>query len=475
MSMPVFAAGVIAIYVALQIALGIWIGARVKTSAQYYTAGARLGAVPIAFSLFATWFGAESVIGSSAAIAQGGMGAARAEPFGYAICLFAMGVFIAKPFRERGYLTIAAFFKDRFDRRSELAAAVITALVSIIWAAAQLLALSAILSEALNLPAGVTLLAATGIVIAYASFGGLASDVAADMIQGSILLIGLIALLIALAFSLHHVGGLFGVIEPQQLRLISAGETWLSRLDSWAVPVLGSLVTQEAIARFSGARDTASAQRGCFGAAGLYLMAGTIPVLIALAGVHSLAPGAEVSDRFLPALVLEVLPPIWSLILTGALLAAILSTVDSNFLSVSALMTGVFARKDRAPPLWLARTATALAGAAALVIALSGSSIYELIAFTSILGQSGLLIAVVIGLYSKWGGPVAALAAIFAGGACNALTYGLYPLLGTKSAGSEPPEFAGGFLLSVVISLLAYAICAHRGSNSLARRAASPL
>ncbi len=473
--MPLVTAGVIAIYVAVQIAIGVWIGARVKTASQYYTAGGRLGAVPIALSLFATWFGAESVLGSSAAIAEGGLGAARAEPFGYAICLFAMGYLVARPFRERGYATIAAFFKARFDRRSELAAAMITALVSIIWAAAQLLALSAILSEALHVPASVTLVATTVIVIAYASLGGLASDIAADVIQGSVLLIGLIALLIALSLALADVGGILGVIEPDQLRLVANGENWLDRLDSWAIPVLGSLVTQEAIARFSGARDGPTAVRGCLGAAGLYLIAGMIPVLIALAGVHALAPDTALADRFLPHLIAQALPPVWSLVLIGALLAAILSTVDSNFLSVSALVTGVMARAGTAPSLWTARGATVLAGFAAFAIAANGSSVYELIAFTSILGQGGLLVAVLIGLYSQWGGASAALTAIFAGSACNVITYGLYPLLVAKGANGLPAQFTGGFLLSILVSLAAYGAAAAREQLRLARRSAAPL
>lgn len=441
-------------YVAAQVALGVWIGRRVHSSSDYYLAGRSLGALPIALSLFATWFGAETVLGASGAIAAEGLSGARAEPFGYALCLTAMAFLIAVPFRARGYLTIADFFRERFDRRNELAAAVITALVSIIWAGAQLLALSAILSVTLGLPSLVTVIAAAVVVILYASFGGLLSDVATDVVQGGVLLVGLASLLVALAFALNGLSGMLGAIRPEQLRLIGPGEGVFARLDAWSIPILGSLVTQEAIARFAGARDAETAKCGCLGAAALYLVVGLVPVLIALAGVH-LLPLPEEQDRFLPLLVEELLAPIWSVLLMAALLSALLSTVDSNILSVSALVTQNL--RAGAGSLALARGTTAGAGLVALAIAiatlLSGDAIYDLIELSSVLGQAGLLVAVLIGLFSRFGGPIASLAAILACAVCNLYVYALFPLF----SGDPEAELPGGFLLSVLVSVLAYA------------------
>lgn len=449
---PVLAALIIVGYVGAQIAVGLWIGRRVKSSTDYFVAGRRLGPLPIALSLFATWFGAETVLGSSAAIAGEGLSGARAEPFGYAICLTAMAFLIAVPFRKRGYITLADFFRDRFDRSNEIAAAVITVLVSVIWAAAQLLALSAILSVALGLPAFVTLVAAAIVVVVYASFGGLASDVATDMIQGAVLLVGLLAVLVALAFALGGLGDMLGLISPAQLRLLGPGENPIQRLDAWAIPILGSLVTQEAIARFAGARDVETAKRGCLGAAGLYLAAGAIPVLLGLAGAHVV--GVDQGDEFLPRLVQQVLSPIWSILLMAALLSAILSTVDSNILSVSALVTTNLGKLSG--NLTAARLVTAGAGALALAIAATGATIYDLVELTSALGQAGLLVAVLIGLFSRWGGPHASMAAILACALINLATYVLYPVW----AGDADAEFPGGFLLSVLVSILAYAAAA---------------
>ena len=85
----------IAVYVVFQIAIGLWFARGTKSDTDYYIAGGRLGFFPITLSLFATWFGAETILGSSAAVAEGGLSGARAEPFGYALCLIGTAFLVA--------------------------------------------------------------------------------------------------------------------------------------------------------------------------------------------------------------------------------------------------------------------------------------------------------------------------------------------------------------------------------------------
>lgn len=457
---PVATGVMIAIYVAAQMGIGLYMSRNVRSETDFYVAGRSLGPIVATFSVFATWFGAETIIGSSAAIAREGLSGARAEPFGYAICLVAMAIWIAGQFRARGYVTLADFFRDRFDVRSETATAIITALVSIIWAAAQLLALAALLKAALGLPPAVTLFVSAGIVLAYTSFGGIMGDVYTDLLQGVVLIISLVLIFFGVAGALGGLPAMMASIKPEQLSLLGEGETWLDRIDAWAIPILGSLVTQEAIGRFLSTRNALTARRACFGAAGLYLAIGMIPVMIGLAGAHVPMTGGE-GDDFLPTLAKQLLPPWLFIVLAGALLSAILSTVDSNIISVSSLVSVNLLAKFRhriseQGRLMMARAATALAALAALVVALSGESIYDLIQLTSALGQAGILIAVLFGLYSRFGGGHAAFGAIVSCMVVNGYTMALWPLTQPKGADGEAAEFSGGFLLSTVISLLVY-------------------
>lgn len=469
---PALLSAAIVVYVAIQIGVGLYLSRGVKTERDFFLAGQRMGLVPIGVSIFATWFGAETIMGSAGAIATDGLAGARAEPFGYAICLIAMAFLVAGVFRRRGYANLADFFKDRFDHRSEFAAALITIVVSTIWAAAQLLALAALLEAALHVPAQATLIGATLVVIIYTSLAGIAGDIWTDCIQAVVLVIGLVLMLFAVASALGGFGPMLASIEPGQLKLLGEGETWLGQIDAWAIPILGSLVTQEAIARFLSTRTPELARNATLMAGGMYLLLGIVPVLIALAGVH-VFPVGEDSDAFLPQLAAQTLTPVLYVLFAGALLSAVMSTTNSNVLSVSSLMSlnvlsRLHARASDRMRMQVARYSTIGAGIVAYLIASSGQTIYELIALTSVWGQAGILVAVMVGLWSGYGGPRAALWAILACVAANLWTLTIDPMLAVMRTGEtfgaafaqliagEAPTMEGYFLVSLLVSALAY-------------------
>jgi SSS family transporter len=472
----------IVVYVAIQIGVGLYISRNVKTEEDFFLAGRRLGLIPIALSIFATWFGAETIMGSAGAIASEGLSGARAEPFGYAICLFAMAFLISGAFRARGYRNLADFFRERFSHGSELATALITIVVSTIWAAAQLLALSALLESALGVPAQFTLAGATLVVVLYTSFAGIVGDIYTDVIQAVVLIAGLLFILFALASHMGGFGPMLASIQPSQLKLLGADETWLGQIDAWAIPVLGSLVTQEAIARFLSTKTPQHARRATLGAGFLYLLMGIVPVIIALAGVHYMPVGEE-ADAFLPALAGQILSPALYILFAGALLSAVMSTTNSNVLSVSSMvslnvLTRLHARATDTMRVQVARWATVGAGVTAWIVASSGQTIYELIALTSVWGQGGILVAVLVGLWSPYGGKRAALWAILACVVVNVWTLAIAPLLAALSGGAdfaaalalvvagEAPTMEGYFLVSIAASIVAYVIGAEVDKRS---------
>lgn len=460
------------LYILAQVAIGIWFGRGAKNETDYYLGGRRLGFLALGLSVFATWFGAETILGSAAAIAEGGLSGARAEPFGYAICLTLMAVLIATPIREKNYVTIADFFRDRYGKTAELACALISVVISVIWAGAQLLAIAAILETVVGIPGLVTLFVAAGVVIFYCYFSGLRGDVATDVVQGIFLIAGCLILFFAVAERFGGLADMLASIEPQQLRLVAPGESVFSRIDAWAIPILGSLVTQEVITRFLAARSVAVARAACYGAAALYLFIGAAPVLIGLSAAHLSVPAAD-GDNFIPALALDLLPQWLAIVFVGALFSAILSTVDSNLLAVSSLvsinlMRRRHAKLDDRGRLLTARLTTVAAGAGALLVAMSGSNIYELLAMTSVFGQGGILVATLIGLRSKFGGARAALASIIACVAFNVATLLILPMAEAIGGGAsfgaafaavlagDVAPIDGYFLYSALVSVVVY-------------------
>ena len=478
----------LALYVLLQVAIGIWAGRGAKSETDYYLGGRGIGALPLTLSIFATWFGAETILGSAAAIAEGGLSGARAEPFGYAICLVLMALFVAGPIRKSNYVTISDFFRERYGKKAEIASAVVSVIISVIWAGAQLLAVAAILETVVGIPGYVTLLAAAGIVIVYCYFAGLKGDIATDVLQGVFLMVGIVILFLAVADRAGGVTALLASIRPEQLRLVAEGETLFARIDNWMIPVIGSLVTQEALTRFLAAKSTRTAQLSCLAAAGLYLALGMLPVLIGLGGTHLGVAGAE-GDNFIPAMALELLPTMLAIVLVGALFSAILSTVDSNLLAVSSLvsinlMRKSHGRRSEKEQLQIARMTTVLAGLGALGVAFSGSNIYELLAMTSIFGQGGIMVATMIGLRSGFGGAGAALASLFACVAFNLATLVVMPMMEATGQGMSLGEAAaavlagdvapidGFFVWSIVVSILAYVAVAALEKRPAALKAA---
>ena len=410
---------VLVLYLGLQLAIGVWAARRVHDEADYLVAGRQLGFVLATFSLFATWFGAETVMGSSAAIADAGLAGGRADPFGYTLCLLLMALLLAHRLRANAYVTIGDFFRQRFGDRVEKGAIAILIPTSMIWAAAQLLAFAQVISVVTGIDATVALVGATALVIAYTFLGGLMGDVVTDLVQGGILMVGLVFLLVAVMQAAGGFGAAIGRIEASQLSFVAPGESLWTRLDVWAVPVLGSLVSQEALARMMAARTPTVARRSAFAASGLYLLVGVVPVVIALVGTH-IAPELGHRDEFLPTLAQQVLHPVLFAVLMGALISAILSTVDSTLLTIASFVSHTFVLPARpgmgdAAKVRVSRMMVVVAGVAAALIASEGDNIYDLVVFSSSFGTAGVLVTVVVGLWSGWGGPRTAAATLLVG------------------------------------------------------------
>lgn len=73
---------VLALYDLVPLGINVFASRHLRTEADYLLAGRNLGLGLASVSLFATWFGAETVIGSAGAVAANGLSGGRADPFG---------------------------------------------------------------------------------------------------------------------------------------------------------------------------------------------------------------------------------------------------------------------------------------------------------------------------------------------------------------------------------------------------------
>ncbi len=438
--------GVLA-YVVFQFAVGMYVSRRIRTETDYLIAGRSLGYGLAIFTIFATWFGAETTIGAAGAIYSDGLGGGTADPFGYAACLLVMGLVFAVPLWRRELTTLADLFRLRFSPGVERLAVVLMVPTSLLWAAAQIRAFGQVLSAASGAEVTVMITVAAAIVIAYTAFGGMLADAWTDLVQGIALMIGLAVLFwVVLADT-----GLEPLrqIPAERLRLFGGPDTpLLATIEAWAVPLCGSVLAAELVQRIIASRTPQIARNSSLIAAGMYLLFGMIPVTLGLMG-PALIPGLEHPEQILPRVAAQYLPGVLYVVFAGALVSAILSTVDSALLVASGLLSHNLIVPLRPgmkeeQKVRVARWGVALLGAVAYVMALYAEGVYALVEEASSFGSAGIFVTLVIGLFSRWGGAVSAAASLLAGVASWVL--GAYVL-----------GLAYPYLVSLAAALAAYA------------------
>ena len=408
------------LYVLVQLAIGMLVSRRITSESDYLLAGRSLGLGLATFSVFATWFGAETVVGAAGAIYANGLAGGAADPFGYAACLLLMGFFFAVPLWRRGLTTLADLFRQRYSSGVERLAVLLIVPTSVMWAAAQIRAFGQVISAASAFDVETGILIATGVVILYTVYGGLLADVMTDFVQGIALIIGLGVLFYAVLDASGGFSAAAGGIRPEQLRLFGGPDaSLLGTIEKWAIPVTGSVIAQELVSRMLACRTPQIARRAALFGGSIYLGVGLIPVFIGLIGAQ-LLPGLDEPEQLLPRLAEQHLSTFLYILFAGALISAILSTVDSALLAASALVEhnlivplrpGI---SDRAK-VRIARSGVALFGVLAYLLALHAEGIYQLVQASSAFGGAGIFIIVMFGLFTRIGGPRAAIATLLTG------------------------------------------------------------
>ena len=409
-------------YIVVQLLIGVVLSRRIKNEADYLLAGRSLGLGLATFSVFATWFGAETCVGAAGEIYKDGLSGGAADPFGYAACLLLMGLFFAVPLWRRGLTTLADLFRLRYSIAVERLAVLMIVPTSIMWAAAQIRAFGQVISAASSFEVETGILIATAVVIIYTVYGGLLADVTTDFVQGIALVIGLVLLLFAVVNASGGFVAAASTIQPNQLRIFGAPDApLLETLERWAIPITGSVIAQELVSRIIACRTPQVARRASLLGGSFYLAVGLIHAFIGLIGAR-LLPGLTEPEQLLPRLAAAHMSTFMYVMFAGALISAILSTVDSALLAAGALVehnlvVPLFPGLSDRAKVRIARGGVLVSGILAYVLALHAEGIYALVQDSSAFGGAGIFVIVMFGLFTRIGGPRAAIAALVAGGA----------------------------------------------------------
>lgn len=414
-------------YVVLQFAIGVWVSRRITTDTDYILAGRTLGPTLVAFSVFATWFGAEAIVATTGEVYKHGLGGALVDPFAYGFALVLAGLVFAGVLWRNGLTT----FADLFERRYSPATATLVVLVllpgSIFWAAAQIRAFGQVLSSSSGMSLWLAILLAAILVGAYTTIGGLLADSVTDFLQGLVVIAGLMILATVVA---GHVGGISGAItstEPERLRLFaSLAEGPLEKLEHVAIAICGSLVAVELISRYLGARSAEVARAGTIAGGLLYCAVGLIPVFLGLSAAvlagRDPALKAQLGDaeQVVATLARYYMPTFGYVVFAGAIISAILSNVHSSLHAPAAQVSHNVILKARpyasgTAKLRTVRMTVLALSVVAFVLALSSDRIKDLVEIASAFGSAGVVVTALFAVFTRIGGPASAAAAIVTG------------------------------------------------------------
>ena len=363
------------VYVALQLGVGVYVSRRIRSEDDYLVAGRSLGPVLATSSIFATWFGAETCVGAAGQVYEHGPAAVSADPFGYGLCLLLMGALVAAPLWRRSVLTLADLFRARYSRSVERTVALLLIPGSLLWAAAQIRAFGTVVAATGGFSPETGMLVAVVVVLVYTSTGGMLADAWTDVLQGAVLVVTLVVLFVVALPDVPALASAIAAAPPAEPRGA------LVTLNDWAIPVVGSLFSQELLMRISSSRSARMARNCSLAAGALYLVVGAIPVLLGLLG-RTLVPGIENADAVLPTVTRHYLGELGFVILSGALVSAILSTVDSALLACGSLVAhnlvpDAVRQKSPKTPLRLARASVVVLGIAAYGLAHGSDGVHE--------------------------------------------------------------------------------------------------
>ncbi len=394
-------------------------------------AGRSLPLPVVIATVFATWFGAEAVLGISATFVKEGLRGVVADPFGSSMCLMLAGLFFAPRLYRLNLLTVGDYYRYRYNRTVEVLCTLCIVASYVGWVAAQFkvlgLVLNVVTDGGVSQPVGIMIGAM--IVLTYTTFGGMFSVAILDFVQISVIMGGLL-------YIATIVGDLAGGVPAVITHAAEAGKLdlfppptlveWIPFLGAWITMMLGSIPQQDVFQRITSAKNEQTAVRGALLGAGLYFAFCFVPMFLAYSAtlVDPDKFGAlleQDSQLVLPTLILQHTPVAAQVIFFGALLSAVMSCSSATLLAPSVALSEnvlrpLFQHVNDSEFLRLMRIVLVAFASLVLVVALwSDATIYKLVVSTYKVTLVAAFIPLFAGLYWKRATAQGAGCAIIAG------------------------------------------------------------
>ena len=401
---------ILVIYLLIILGVSIYASKQIKTKEDFIVAGRRLPLWMAWATLYATWFGAATILGAAATAREEGVIGTIVDPFGAGMALIVAGLFFARKLWDMKLLTMGDFYGRIYGKKAELIASCVLVPGYFGWIGAQFVGLGELLEHFFHFPHEWAILAGASVILVYTMTGGMWSVTLTDALQLTVLLTGLV-ILSGTVFSklgdgsvLGGVQVLFEKTEPEFLTLLPeftvvASLAWIASFSSGC---FGCVPGQDLMQRVFAAKDALTAKRACILAGILYISLGLLPIGMGLAS-RILVPDAG-DTAIMGILAEQFLNPALMILFMVSLISMIISTATSAVLAPATILGHNL--PGRLPffqnrGLFSERFAVAIIVIGGILFAFSGETILGLLEMSLSMILVGLFVPLLMGLYGK--------------------------------------------------------------------------
>ena len=443
-------------YMALSVAIAFWCRKRMANNdahsfiEEYFIGGRSMGGFVLAMTIIATYTSASSFVGGPGIAYTLGLGWVLLAMIQVPTTFLTLGV-LGKRFaiigRRIRAVTIVDFLYARY-RNDAIVIGCSVAMIVFFMASmlAQFIGGGRVFQAVTGYPYEVGLVLFGVCVVAYTTMGGFRAVVLTDAIQGVVMVVAAVVVLMAV---LEAGGGVaqcirtLKAIDPALLSPSGAGGKIPGPFlfSFWILVGLGILGLPQTVQRCFSYRDARAMHNA--------MLMGTLIIGFLLLCAHltgtlgrAVRPDLSVGDLVMPTLTVELLPPFWAGVFVAGPLAAIMSTVDSMLLLVSAsIVKDLYIRyrlggdESRVPPRTITRLSLGLTLGVGFLVFLAAFRPPDLLVWINLFAFGGLeavfLWPIVLGLYWKKANAAGTIASILCGlGVFILLSITKWPVLG---------------------------------------------
>ena len=460
---------ILILYLLIILGISLYASRKIKNKEDFIVAGRRLPLWMAWATLYATWFGAATILGGASTAREEGIIGTIVDPFGAGMALIVAGLFFARKLWDMKLLTMGDFYGRIYGKKAELMASCVLVPGYLGWIGAQFVGLGELLEHFFEFHHEWAILAGALVILIYTLSGGMWSVTLTDALQLTVLLTGLVVLA-GTVFSKLGDGSLIGGVnvlfektDPEFLTLLPeftvvASLAWVASFSSGC---FGCIPGQDLMQRVFAAKDALTAKRACLLAGILYISFGLLPLGMGLAS-RILVPDAG-DKNIMGILAEQFLNPALMVLFLVSLISMIISTATSAVLAPATilghnLMGNLPIFQNRG--LLSERLAVAIMVFGGVIFAFSGETILGLLEMSLSIILVGLFVPLLMGLYGKPKSELSGLLAILFGATIwllRELMEGVFLPISDAAAGAglDYPQFVqnehGGLLFAFAV------------------------